>query len=579
MIWDIILYVGKNVFDSFIRGMGDAAGESLIQRVLGSSNQPLPQDQTTALALRDNQAALKQLANAKADLAQVQRQSLALKAQEMSLTVQVQGSRLAQEREIAAAKLALRREEMALKVTLTEVIIQAKQNLQATELAAQQQAQKVQIQADWDEQKLPTIFSRQELQNLTVDCPLFVCAKMQVSEGCPDYFRTELPGELESQMRVFANQALGKQVQFYSRFFANENVFDTNATQLKTIIPQAPCVMVYSKMTQQQVYFHYQLWGSASADLLGGCFDLELPWAEVMRQAHQEMKTTGTAPSAEAWEECYGMVCDWVIALQKVVGCYLLDLYALVDGPNPYCGLSLERDDWGLPLEVVAVSVEPLREELRALQQERIAAFEAELARQQQQVEAERLRREEAERRQREKTERLPQAEARYPQLAKYLKNGQWKAADYETYRIMITTVGKEERDWFTSDELLNFPCEELLAIDYLWVKHSRGQFGFSVQKEIYIQCGGVPDGTYDKKVYEKFGDAVGWRENDEWLWYSELKFDTSSPSGHLPGGAGRGQFASIDVYRRGGAENFSTWQPAWIVYGCMYGFLSHRAL
>lgn len=144
----------------------------------------------------------------------------------------------------------------------------------------------------------------------------------------------------------------------------------------------------------------------------------------------------------------------------------------------------------------------------------------------------------------------------RYAQLEEYLKNGQWKEADQETYRLMITTVGKEEGQEFEPEELLHFPCEELLTIDGLWVKYSDGRFGFSVQKDIYLDCGGIPDGKYHKEAFEKFGDRVRWRRKGQWK-FSEVKFDTSSPTGHLPllvwwgrdsGGRwlGRGLFGSL---------------------------------
>ncbi|MBD1872167.1 GUN4 domain-containing protein [Nodosilinea sp. FACHB-131] len=124
---------------------------------------------------------------------------------------------------------------------------------------------------------------------------------------------------------------------------------------------------------------------------------------------------------------------------------------------------------------------------------------------------------------------------SRYQRLEKYLQNGQWKEADDETYRLMITTVGKEEGQFFEPDELLNFPCEELLTIDRLWVQYSQGKFGFSVQKEIYLseKVGGIADGIYYKEAFKEFGDCVGWRENAKWTWH--IKYDTLSPSGHLP--------------------------------------------
>ncbi|MEM9219392.1 MAG: GUN4 domain-containing protein [Cyanobacteria bacterium P01_F01_bin.150] len=60
----------------------------------------------------------------------------------------------------------------------------------------------------------------------------------------------------------------------------------------------------------------------------------------------------------------------------------------------------------------------------------------------------------------------------RYHDLETYLKNEEWEKADDETYRLMITTVGKEKGDTFTTDELLTFDCQELLTIDRLWVKY-----------------------------------------------------------------------------------------------------------
>jgi hypothetical protein len=107
---------------------------------------------------------------------------------------------------------------------------------------------------------------------------------------------------------------------------------------------------------------------------------------------------------------------------------------------------------------------------------------------------------------------------ARYAKLEECLQNQQWVDADQETYRLMITTVGKEVGQIFEKEELLNFPCDALRAIDGLWVKYSNGHFGFSVQKQIYVECGGKLDGKYPgEKVWEAFGDRVGWREEGKW--------------------------------------------------------------
>jgi hypothetical protein len=122
----------------------------------------------------------------------------------------------------------------------------------------------------------------------------------------------------------------------------------------------------------------------------------------------------------------------------------------------------------------------------------------------------------------------------RYQQLDHYLKNGEWRNADKETYRLMITTLGKTHGSLFDQEDLLNFPCGDLRWIDQLWVQHSGGQFGFSVQKKIWQECGSPMDYNRD---WEKFGDRVGWRVNNDWKSYSDLDLElsTSAPKGHLP--------------------------------------------
>jgi hypothetical protein len=72
--------------------------------------------------------------------------------------------------------------------------------------------------------------------------------------------------------------------------------------------------------------------------------------------------------------------------------------------------------------------------------------------------------------------------------------------------------------------------------MDQLWVKYSNGKFGFSVQKQIWLDLGGKLDGEPDRDTLRKLGDRVGWRKNNDWLWsYDSYTFSTNALPGHLP--------------------------------------------
>ena len=119
-----------------------------------------------------------------------------------------------------------------------------------------------------------------------------------------------------------------------------------------------------------------------------------------------------------------------------------------------------------------------------------------------------------------------------YTKLKNYLAQGKWKEADAETTRVMLAVAKREKEGWLNSESIYNFRCEDLRTIDQLWVKYSDGRFGFSVQKRIYQSFGGTRN--YDEKIWNDFGDRVGWRKGGDWL-YKDITFDKKAPEGHLP--------------------------------------------
>jgi serine/threonine protein kinase len=116
-----------------------------------------------------------------------------------------------------------------------------------------------------------------------------------------------------------------------------------------------------------------------------------------------------------------------------------------------------------------------------------------------------------------------------YSKLQELLARGKWQEADEETQAIMFEEFGYP--DIFNvshySEKIKVFPCENLRKIDQLWLQHSNGHFGFSVQKQIWKSM---------NKQWNLFGDRVGWRVHGNWLSYNNLTFTLDTPVAHLPG-------------------------------------------
>jgi len=190
------------------------------------------------------------------------------------------------------------------------------------------------------------------------------------------------------------------------------------------------------------------------------------------------------------------------------------------------------------------------QEKLRQAEQRRQQQAAEEARRKQQELDRQRQEQlqQEAARNQQQATQQELSSEATrgdYTRLEALLKAGKWKEADQETAQQMCQVMGRQKEGWLRVEDIEQFPCADLRAIDQLWVKHSNGKFGFSVQKKIWQQCGSPT--TYNKQ-WEKFGEKVGWRTKGvlgmgaEWKDYSEVTFDTSAPEGHLPNwGFGKG--------------------------------------
>lgn len=116
-----------------------------------------------------------------------------------------------------------------------------------------------------------------------------------------------------------------------------------------------------------------------------------------------------------------------------------------------------------------------------------------------------------------------------YNPLQQLLAVQDFQAADRLTIQKMCELAGPTalQRKWLYFTEVDNFPSVDLQTINHLWLVHSEGKFGFSVQREIWLGLG---------KNWENFWTKIGWKNGNNWTRYpNEFIWDLSAPKGHLP--------------------------------------------
>jgi len=120
-----------------------------------------------------------------------------------------------------------------------------------------------------------------------------------------------------------------------------------------------------------------------------------------------------------------------------------------------------------------------------------------------------------------------------YTQLEALLHNHQWKEADLETANIVLVIAHKTSQGYLSQPDFSNIPCSDLAKIDQLWLNASNGQFGLTIQRQLYQNMGGKK--FFNPQLWRDFGEKVGWYSDDSWQHYDQLNFSTSAPMGHLP--------------------------------------------
>ena len=122
-------------------------------------------------------------------------------------------------------------------------------------------------------------------------------------------------------------------------------------------------------------------------------------------------------------------------------------------------------------------------------------------------------------------------------QLEDYLRQGDWRKADEETAWLFYLVMVQQGYEYW--DELCRkLPSEILNNIDQLWVNHSQGKFGFSIQKRIWdnvVENSINYETEKNLETEKKFCKQVEWLEKNNWKEYKSLPFSLESVEGNLP--------------------------------------------
>lgn len=116
-----------------------------------------------------------------------------------------------------------------------------------------------------------------------------------------------------------------------------------------------------------------------------------------------------------------------------------------------------------------------------------------------------------------------------YAPLQTLLAQHNFLDADRLTLQKLCELAGpvSVKRKWVYFSEIASFPVTDLRTINALWVVHSEGKFGFSVQRQLWLSVG---------KNWEDLWPKIKWKSGKTWTRYpGEFIWDLSAPKGHLP--------------------------------------------
>ena len=116
-----------------------------------------------------------------------------------------------------------------------------------------------------------------------------------------------------------------------------------------------------------------------------------------------------------------------------------------------------------------------------------------------------------------------------YAPLLQALLDQDFELADLITLEKLCELAGALaiKRKWLYFTEVDKFPATDLQTINQLWLMHSEGKFGFSVQRQLWLSLG---------CDFPKLWVKIGWKNDNNWTRYPrEFTWNLTAPKGHLP--------------------------------------------
>ena len=485
-------------------------------------------------------------------------QNLELRKEELTLAKK----RLQQDKAIADAQRqllekSLKLHERELELSIEEFQERRKLSQQVLEWLKEHEANAFEMQrqenlAAWDRENWQGILSRDEVQNILIAGQrrhrlLMLVSPPDISSDCPETFRNNLQMKVSSELKGFLEQHYPLNsdacpVEFYGKFFKSA-IFDAEVKKLEAVLSPVPTVILYSNMTNEELFLHVGLWG-----LGDHAAPISLPawkWEEALNALAEE----GTSE-----KEQLRQIQRAIVAIHKVIAAALADCYYLAVTPL-YAPRMLnmtpeEMREEGFDAPGMEGYFNALRERVRQI----AAAYQRELAERAGQFEQE-----EQERRQRETEEAAKRQQAEAARLAReaadrelgrckalrdLLDAGKWKEANEETWRLIVGGLKEEQIcDLSVAKAIEDLPASEARTMNRLWEQYSHGRFGFRVQQRIYEEC---------QQNFVNFACHVGWRfyydceyekdnyhlrrhRNDTKTCMPLIRYGLNALEGHLP--------------------------------------------